>query len=371
MARTYNGTSDKLVVSQGALTFAPPVTMAAILKRNSTGWNSIIGNRQSSGAIKGWSFEIHPNADANKLTYEYSVTGTDGTATTAVVNADGWVLLVVSKAAGTVAPRFQKFKYSTDVWARENGVSTVIDETPGAGGSVEVGGPWGTSTDWFGGDIAVGAVWNRVLSDTEAATLPYTLAAWLSLAPSALWVLDQDKTTQKVGDMAGGGANESALTGTSVSSGSVPVFNYSDGIWLPTLIIPGGGSTKDVSPSTNLDGAGTFAATVQKLGAVKPGTMAGAATFAATVTKTAAVKPSAIDGKGTFAATVIKQGQVTPSQIDGRGTFAASVSKLAAVQPVMAGSGTFTAVVDGGSGARRKVVSGFAPAALWLLEKIK
>jgi hypothetical protein len=89
-----------------------------------------------------------------------------------------------------------------------------------------------TDTDFFGGDIAAAGMWGRVLSDAEVELLTFTLIGWHAAVPTALWHLDQSATTQGVSDLTGGGANQSALTGTTVSTNSVPLFNYGDGPWL-------------------------------------------------------------------------------------------------------------------------------------------
>ena len=260
MARTYNGTSDILLVSQGGTNFsssAAGATMAAIVRRNSTGWNSVIGARASGGAIQGWSMEIENSAGGNNITFDANVGGGFGATTTITcVNADGWVLLVASRASGATGnARFYKYQYSnaTPTFETVTGF-TSAGSAPGASSTVEVGGRWGsTGTDWFGGDIACAAVWNRQLSDVEMANLAHTLQAWHASGPAALWLLDQGATTQKVIDLTGGGANESSLTGTSVSSNSAP-FAYSDGIWLPTHQF---GGNVSVSPTI---GALTLAA---------------------------------------------------------------------------------------------------------------
>lgn len=128
----------------------------------------------------------------------------------------------------------------------------------------------------------------------------------------------------------------------------------------------GGGTTKDVVPTAVIAGAGVFAATVTKIGAIKPNAIVGGATVTATVTKIGAIKPSGIVGAGVFTAAVSKFGAVRPNVV-GVGAFTATVTAFKAIKPTFAGSTIFTAVVTGGSGVRRRVVSGFVPAIMRLM----
>ena len=95
----------------------------------------------------------------------------------------------------------------------------------------------------FDGDIAVAGVFPGVLSDAAIESMPFTLAAWYSLTPLALWVLDQQAVAQTVNDLAGGGSQQSAITGTTVSTQSVPLFNYTDGAVEVTREAGGAGAT--------------------------------------------------------------------------------------------------------------------------------
>ena len=72
----------------------------------------------------------------------------------------------------------------------------------------------------------------RVRVQVEA--LAGSLQAWYQVQPKGLWVLDQAATTQKVPDWTGGGANESALVGTTVGTSSVPGFSYG---WPPRFAL--------------------------------------------------------------------------------------------------------------------------------------
>lgn len=189
-------------------------TVAAVIKRGSTtGWNSVVqmgGNR---------AMEIEPGT-GNRI-YGWNFGGFSPTFT--VTPADNWVLIGITKVSGTNTPRFHKYVYDTDTYAAENASGTVANGSAGGASNHEIGNSGG---DFFDGEIAVVGVWDRALSDAEVQALPFSLQWWYASAPDALWVLDQEATTTNVLDATGKGANQSSLTGTTVSTVSVPVLSY-------------------------------------------------------------------------------------------------------------------------------------------------
>lgn len=228
MARAFDGTNDEIRVAIGNCNITAAITMGLIFRRNDTAYNMLMGLHTSGGSGT-YTMELEDNATGNKIDFSGN-TQTDGIT---VVNADGWVLLLVSKATGTVAPRSHKYVYSTNTWTHRDYTSTTANAASAAGGTMRFG-EW-EDVDDFNGDIACAAIWNRVLTDGECETLPFTLAAWHASVPNGLWVFDQSLTTQNVVDLTGGGANQSGtggtLQGTTVSTTSVPLFTYDDGAW--------------------------------------------------------------------------------------------------------------------------------------------
>lgn len=212
MARTFNGSGNKISCTQGATNIAAPMTVAAIVKRSSDGTTDDWWTAGNSN----WAVTIR---STNKLSY-VGPTQVDAPTITPVA-ADNWQLVAINKATGAANPRFHQYKYSSNAWVHENGASTSADPTAGSG-ACNIGGGTGN----FGGDIAIVGVWNVELSDAQVEALAFTLPQWFQTPPKALWLLDQDPTTQKVIDLTGNGSNESALTGTTVSTNSVPLFSY-------------------------------------------------------------------------------------------------------------------------------------------------
>jgi hypothetical protein len=139
--------------------------------------------------------------------------------TTAVTASDGWVLVSVAKATGTAVPRMGKFVYSSGTWTFSNGGAGLAY---GSGGdNLQIGAAFGTR--FFDGDLAAVAAFSRELSDSQLASLAFSLDAWLSAGPAGMWVLDQASTGMPVLDWTGGGANQSTITGTSVATASPPI----------------------------------------------------------------------------------------------------------------------------------------------------
>src|SRR3990172_427971 len=155
------------------------------------------------------------------------------TAPTIAITGGAWQVLAVSKATGTVAARFHKYLYSTDAHSHENDDATVANSSAPTT-NVYLGTDGTVTVDGLDGDLLIAAVWDVVLSDAQFEALPFSLAAWFAVQPKGLWLLDQDTTAQKVLDLTGGGANETALAGTTIGTASVPVFGYEAPILIPT-----------------------------------------------------------------------------------------------------------------------------------------
>lgn len=139
--------------------------------------------------------------------------------------AKSWVLLAAGKASGSATPRMHQYVYGTGVWTHQNGTVPMGDGSLGATVTCELGGYF-NGFNALNGDLAVAAIFPGNLSDAAVETLLWSLMAWHSQTPLALWLLDQSATSQAVDDLTGGGATQTAITGTSVAATSVPGFSY-------------------------------------------------------------------------------------------------------------------------------------------------
>jgi hypothetical protein len=216
VGRNFNG-SSAVKMSAGAITTFAFGTIAVVL-RVTTGGSSFrpITSADTSNAN---SLFLFTNDSVNlQLTAGFVAAPTITAPAT-----DGWILLAASKGTGSVPVRFHKYVFSTNVWTHENAASSSANSSTTTQSTFT----FANTSGGFVGDIAIGAAFvSQALSDAQIETLPFSVQSWMALAPSALWLFDQQATTENVLDLTGGGANQSLLTGTTVSTASVPVLSY-------------------------------------------------------------------------------------------------------------------------------------------------
>jgi hypothetical protein len=115
--------------------------------------------------------------------------GTNHVGTTAILAAHGWVLLVISKASGTVQPRGHIYRYDTGVWVHENLSNTKADSVVDAGNSAI------SSGQFWDGDVYTGAAWASDMSDGQVEALAAVSEQWGTLGAYVVIKLDQPSTT--------------------------------------------------------------------------------------------------------------------------------------------------------------------------------
>jgi hypothetical protein len=220
VARSFDGTDDYIQVSPGVVTTCTANrTFVAIIRRAATGWDGIVSLNTAADHGAAMGFE-DPSTLILRIDGGAAYSGSSIT----VPTTDGWVLIASGKDTGTVVPRLHKYVYSTNAWSHANGTTSIGNGSYGTTDHITLGAHTNGS-DSLNGDIAVAGIFPGNLTDTQVETLASSLPAWLSLAPQALWLLDQSATTQKVGDLTGNGANQTFLSATTVATSSVPVFN--------------------------------------------------------------------------------------------------------------------------------------------------
>lgn len=227
MSRTFDGVNDEFICSTGALSGMTYGTIAVIFRCDDFGLASGLFNPHNSGGTFLGALDVTASTGNVKW---FSNDGAQGP----TISANIWYCLVARKATGTATARFSIFNYTTSAWAHQNADRTSINwASPGASGTIRHS--FQSSDDFIDGDIAVRAAWANSLpwsadstgdANIVATGLNFSLMGWINAAPSALWVLDQSDTTQKIVDLTGGGANQTSLTGTTVSADAVPSFGY-------------------------------------------------------------------------------------------------------------------------------------------------
>lgn len=218
---------DSVTLSVGGLAGAGTgaLTYAAIVKRTSSADQLIVGFKDSAGALQS-GLVINGAADSNQV----GLQGNTGGALAAIsfATTDDWVLVAITKATGTTAPRGHKYLYSTPTWTHTDSAATVANQSSISGGSVRIGASGAASYNTaLTGDIAVVGVWDgTALSDANIETLELDLQSWMNLSPTALWRLDQASTSTNINDLTAGGSNQTALSGTSIDLSTPPGFDW-------------------------------------------------------------------------------------------------------------------------------------------------
>jgi hypothetical protein len=229
--RTFVGANSEIVThSAGALGTTISAFSFAFLVRLSGDFSASRQIFRARNASNGGVFSATVGTAARMSVFSGPSTSLQSSFT---VSGSEWSLLVASRSAGASTNLdMGMFRFATGAWTWETpGVLNDAADTPN---NVDIGRHFTTTTQAFDGDIAVGAIWLRRLTTADFEALPYSLAAWQSRQPSAFWVFDQASTSQQSLDRTGGGANQTAITGTSVSSASLPILGYGHPVVLAT-----------------------------------------------------------------------------------------------------------------------------------------
>jgi hypothetical protein len=333
VARNFDGSDDVLTVSAGGLSGLDggAITIAFILKFNDTTNGSIVYAKTSGSALV---FQI--NADGGTWYYETTDSFRSmGTAST----SDNWHLFGVTKANGNTTPRSHKYVYDTNTFSHADAASAFNDSSAavGASGAMQFG-RYGSANEYANMELAICGIWDRVLTDAEFENLPFSLAHWYASAPVGLWVFDQSATSQTVIDHTGGGANQSAITGTAVSTVSVPVFGYGDVAQSLSSSAAAGGASVDADGSLAVTATETGTAAVDRAAS-------GNLAVTATETGTASVDRAAT-GDEAITATATGTAAVDRAA-DGALAVTATATGTANVDPAIAGNEAITATLAG------------------------
>jgi hypothetical protein len=324
MARRFTAASTEgLTTAAGGVVTPTAFSFAFVIRHvaNGAAQQLFRVNTAANGPVFSGSFD-----GSARLSIFNSSTSVAGT-----VAANDWTLVTASKPAGNSPVTAGYFTFSSGSWVRET-LGTLADPTNTPPASVAIG-RHPTLTQYFNGDMAAGALWSRALSTSELDQLPLSLANWLSAGPTAMWVFDQASPAQALLDWTGGGANQTAIIGTSVSTDSVPVLGYGHPIILSTRTAPTGGG----EPGPN---SGTAALTLPALSAAGAGTPSDPGSAALALPSTTAAAAGTPRSSGTAALAL------PASTGQGTGTPASSATAAFALPP-LAAVGTATPTASG------------------------
>lgn len=142
------------------------------------------------------------------------------TSTETYTATDGWRLLAMTKPAGVALVRGHNYSYTTDTWTHTN-YGDFGDATNGPITAVRVGNFTGNN-EFLNAQLAVMGVWEAVLADLDLEGLTTSLSDWVASSPVSLWPFNQESVSTAVTDITGNGANQSAISGTTVVTGDDP-----------------------------------------------------------------------------------------------------------------------------------------------------
>jgi hypothetical protein len=259
------GTSDKITLAAGALTNSTRAGTLIILVKRASVFNqnmAIVSGRASTTVT----WDLHVDAGTPFGDGDF---GTGGSS----ITLDNWTVIAVTKTSGTTSYRYHVAEVG-GAWTHNDSGFNLAD---GAGGtdSIEIGTGDEASPNV---DIAAAAKWaTDVLSDAEIEALGTTdMADWMAGAPDGAWQFNQASTSDDVLDLTGGGADQTAISGTTVVTDPVGWTYFSGGVvdegtltaTLPAL-------AADISAHASV--AATLAAQMPTLTAVFAGNGAAAA----------------------------------------------------------------------------------------------
>lgn len=341
---------DKIRTQIGAAALTGAVTIAIVCRTDSSrdgAWRNLMLPLNASLAPEGgyW-WEI---ASGNVISFTKD-NGTSGVnSTTQTVAADGLCAHIVTKAAGTVTPRYHRFKWSTGAWVHEAMSGTMGDTSGNANTAYELLGDGGGSGDNFVGDAALAFLIGRDLTDSEIESIIRNgrwldLARLMQLRPVAVWPIWEPK----VRDLTGRGANENSRTGTRVANGAAEALPL-QGVLFPIdaglpLFDAGGATTTPISGTDT----GTETET-SAIAATASTTDAGSETEASQVAATAATSDTGTESETSQVASTLATTDAgsagEASQIAASVSSAGdsgSLSESSTVQPGATGADTAT-----------------------------
>ena len=253
-------TSDRADLALGRV---PPalsnVTCLAIAKRNTPG--TVSPHFFAIGTNDKFNFYCRSSAGGNWIALWNGAAQVNSGVT--FTDTDGWALVGAHKASGTSAVVGHKYVYSTGVWTHA-GSATAVDGAAVTGGNI-LGNNNGFASSWQG-DLALAAIWGRVLTQGEIEALAKaSLDEWLRTGPAALWVPRADEPVQ---DLTGHGAVEILRTGTKPAVSFAPVvMTWTIARPLPVATAGGTTFTDTGAGQIRLSGSESEASTIADIAA--------------------------------------------------------------------------------------------------------
>ena len=217
--REFDGVNDRVVVDNGAVTsiangafsmvvVVRPLSLAvgeAFMSCQAPGTSNIVAALyDNSGGQAAWGDDS-----------DYISLGGVG------LTAASWQVYGISKAAGTTTIRFLRCTLGGSPFHGNSGGTS--DGNAVAATEIEFGSTRnGAFTSWKDMRLAVAAVWQgTALSDGQFDSIVDSTQDIADLSPTGLWDFNQASTATNVTDLTGGGADQTAIAGTTVIADGV------------------------------------------------------------------------------------------------------------------------------------------------------
>jgi hypothetical protein len=327
--REFDAVDDGIRCAVGAAGVTGPSSMLLLAK--------VLGDGSWQGGMGLWTSGNTPTitlqrsdsltTPANSIRYVLTQSSDVGAITWNV--AAGWVLIGFSKASGSAIPTMHLYSFSSGLWTHTAAAAAIANGTSVAGGTIRFG---IQGTDTGNMRIAAAAVYDVALTNanvdaiTAAGLKTSSLYRAAGTTPKGLWEFNQASTATNVVDLTGGGADQNAITGTTVITGDDPAGWTFDGIagltptidlgspaylsgpdappgFFEALLLPTPPAADVVTPVADSDsGTGSETSDVQ---ATVPGAETSTGTDTGTVSATASDSDSGTESDaGTVAASV-------------------------------------------------------------------
>jgi hypothetical protein len=223
VSRSFDGSGDSITFSAGgaaAITNAA-FTIAILWSPAITHAGGLIDGRDGGSARH---LGVNPFSDDNV----YVAVGADFRPTSYAAYIGDWAVLAFTKGAGSSLIRTHLYDYGVGSWVHAN-LASAVGADAATLATILVG-PFDGAQDLNGNLAAMGFWTGTALADAsfEAGSgFQTSLANWFNLTPSVLWRFDQASIAIPVTDLMSSGADQTAISGTSVSANDPPGFSYS------------------------------------------------------------------------------------------------------------------------------------------------
>lgn len=217
--RRFDGVDDEIRCAIGGCNVTGAFTLAALHRVTTAQVQPLFGTHTSAsavGAVLGVNASSFPSLSIGGTTL-------NGTEVGGAPTTGEWLLTVVSKASGTVAPRWHQYRFAEGVWRHANDGSTIGNPASQASGTVRFGEK--ADLDDFKGDLAICAMWSVALSDANIESLSSVTAlktGWASFSAIGEWPFDQSAVETALQDIIGA-ADQTTREGTEARAEEPPI----------------------------------------------------------------------------------------------------------------------------------------------------